>query len=186
MRYVTVCCCVLQSVAECCRVLQSVAACCSVFQCVAVCCSVSQYVAVSSSVLQCVSECCSVEQCGAVCCSVLQCVAACNAKQSARASTSVAAAQRCIAWGLYLCVYVELCRKAREEVLYRETGVAPPLPRPSRCQKRVRVDVGGDGVASHLLGCALEEVKTHCNTPATYCYTLETHCNTLATHSNAL
>jgi len=40
IKYVAVCCCVLQCVAVCCRVLQYVTVYCSVLQCVAVRCSV--------------------------------------------------------------------------------------------------------------------------------------------------
>jgi len=52
------------------KALRYLAVCCSVLQCVAVCCSV----------LQCAAVCCSVLQCVVVCCSVVQCKKHCNTR----------------------------------------------------------------------------------------------------------
>jgi len=60
----------------CCSLLQSVAECCSVLQLGGHSHEPSRGCEVCCSVLQCVAVCCSVLQCSAVCCSVLQCVAA--------------------------------------------------------------------------------------------------------------
>jgi len=85
LKFLCMCCSVLQCVAVCCSVLQCVAMCCSVLQRVAVCCSVLQCVAVCSNALQCVAVRRSALQCVAVHCSgsALQCVAASLANVSA-------------------------------------------------------------------------------------------------------
>jgi len=67
----SVCCGVLQCVAERYSALRCVAA------CVAVCCSALQYAAVCCSVLQCLVLCCDVLRCVAVHCNVFQCAATC-------------------------------------------------------------------------------------------------------------